>query len=93
MCSPLFPLSVNIPFFSPFFSPFLQRFSRRFLLQLVSMRFTLQCEAPNSNLHHFKGRLTVHGPSGDADVTQSYRDVPVTMNEMLLRGCCLKNSG
>lgn len=56
------------------------------------MRFTLQCEAPNSNLHHFKGRFTVHGHSEGVDMS-SYRDVPVTMNEMLLRGCMLKNSG
>ncbi|DBA65766.1 hypothetical protein WJX79_001197 [Trebouxia sp. C0005] len=51
---------------------------------------SLQCEIPNANLHHFKGRFQFLAE--DSNQGQA-RAVPVTMNEMLLRGCTLKNTG
>jgi len=52
-------------------------------------RGTLQCELPNAELHTFKGRFDMDPKEGVA----AGRTVAVTMNEMLLRGCMLKNSG
>ncbi|KAK9836118.1 hypothetical protein WJX81_002623 [Elliptochloris bilobata] len=47
----------------------------------------LQCEPPNARLHTFEGRLSFHSLDG------SLTAVPVTIDEVLLRGCTLKNSG
>lgn len=67
---------------------------------LLDLDLTLKAENPNSNLHSFKGTITVRNhvykdmsfsPSEDGDSKPSL-DIPVTMNEMLLRGCTLKNS-
>mmetsp|Transcript_7573 Transcript_7573/g.22355 ORF Transcript_7573/g.22355 Transcript_7573/m.22355 type:complete len:1298 (+) Transcript_7573:304-4197(+) len=54
--------------------------------EAMAMHATLACEPPNSNLHYFIGRTVVQ--AGDRRET-----VAVTMNEILLRGCTLKNSG
>eukprot|EP00891_Asterochloris_glomerata_P000836 jgi/Astpho2/836/Aster-00685 len=56
--------------------------------QAMATRGQLQCELPNANLHHFQGRFKFVADEGAAE-----RMVPVTMNEMLLRGCMLKNTG
>eukprot|EP00884_Botryococcus_braunii_P012316 jgi/Botrbrau1/21085/Bobra.0144s0083.1 len=50
----------------------------------------LRCERPNPNLHYFVGKFTYRPLSGGIGTTVT---VPVTMNEVLLRGCTLKNSG
>lgn len=50
---------------------------------------TLLCELPNAELHTFKGRFQSTPP----DESSQPRTTAVTMNEMLLRGCMLKNSG
>ena len=92
------------------------------------MDLTLKAEAPNRNLHKFKGSVTIRGSTAAATAATasaingssskeeeeeqqgSLGQVPnvsgngtsfsigefqtaVTMNEMLLRGCMLKNSG
>ncbi|KAL3132559.1 hypothetical protein ABBQ32_009098 [Trebouxia sp. C0010 RCD-2024] len=50
----------------------------------------LQCEIPNANLHFFKGRFQF---LAEDSAQPQAKAVPVTMNEMLLRGCTLKNTG
>lgn len=47
----------------------------------------LECELPNSNLHHFRGKVVTQSGSDERAFTN------ITMNHMLLRGCKLKNSG
>lgn len=72
---------------------------------LLDLDLTLRAENPNSNLHSFKGTVTcrshvynglkspVELSRGDKHpTTKPSIDIPVTMNEMLLRGCTLKNS-
>ena len=58
---------------------------------LRSVQLTLRAESPNNNLHNFKGTIAAAGVDGDADGSEA-RNIPTTMNEMLLRGCTLKNS-
>jgi len=53
---------------------------------LVHIRGVLQCEEPNADLHNFKGRFSWINEDGRPNV------LPVTMNEILLRGTLLKNS-
>ncbi|BDA48078.1 probable phospholipid-transporting ATPase 7 [Coccomyxa sp. Obi] len=48
----------------------------------------LSCETPNPDLHNFIGNFS-YRPSSGHEVMK----VPVTINEILLRGCTLKNSG
>ena len=103
---------------------------------VLSLRGALTAEAPNANLHVFKGRLALEVPAeerteekrgedgkrsgnGDGDgesaattttttttaanaptssaspptTTTTTKTVPVTINEVLLRGCLLKNTG
>ncbi|KAK9810005.1 hypothetical protein WJX72_003251 [[Myrmecia] bisecta] len=57
--------------------------------EVLATRGTLECEPPNANLHRFTGRFTslLSEPGLDGRV------IPVTVNEMLLRGCMLKNTG
>lgn len=72
---------------------------------LLDLDLTLKAENPNSNLHSFKGSVTCRNHiykelnvssarlNGDGrNPSKPSIDVPVTMNEMLLRGCTLKNS-
>lgn len=72
---------------------------------LLDLDLTLKAENPNSNLHSFKGSVTcrnhvykdlnISGKRLDGDERNPSKpsiNVPVTMNEMLLRGCTLKNS-
>lgn len=47
----------------------------------------VECEMPNSNLHNFRGRASIRQAPGDPG-----KILPITMNQMLLRGCMLKNS-
>ena len=88
--------------------------------EVLSLRGALTAEAPNANLHVFKGRLALEVPvaaeeekkgdgDGDGDgesaaaaaaattaktaTTTTTKTVPVTINEVLLRGCLLKNTG
>jgi magnesium-transporting ATPase (P-type) len=91
--------------------------------EVMTLDLTLKAEAPNKNLHKFRGKAVVRnqayadmpispgsdrmlweaggggggggapdGPAPPAPPTPSV-EVAVTMNEMLLRGCTLKNSG
>jgi magnesium-transporting ATPase (P-type) len=48
----------------------------------------LECEKPNSNLHNFRGRISII-KGGDK---RKPKIVPISMSQMLLRGCLLKNS-
>ncbi|CAK0743492.1 hypothetical protein CVIRNUC_001474 [Coccomyxa viridis] len=52
---------------------------------VLDIHATLECEQPNADLHKFQGRLIYQSASEE-------RSMPVTTNEMLLRGCMLKNS-
>ena len=54
---------------------------------VVNLDLTLFAEAPNKNLHKFKGNAIIRGPDDEVNAK-----LAVTMNEMLLRGCTLKNS-
>ncbi len=62
---------------------------------LRSVQLTLRAESPNNNLHNFKGTIAAagaaEGEDGDSAGCEP-RSIPTTMNEMLLRGCTLKNS-
>jgi len=53
---------------------------------LVHIKGTLQCERPNADLHNFKGRFNWQDDGAPGVL-------PVTMNEILLRGTLVKNSG
>ena len=66
---------------------------------LLDLDLTLRAEPPNSNLHTFKGTVTLRNHVYDTlnnasgvSMDKPYIEIPVTMNEMLLRGCTLKNS-
>ena len=50
----------------------------------------LVCEPPNNDLHRFAGRLVAAPPPGSGAPPII---APVTMDELLLRGCTLRNSG
>jgi len=54
---------------------------------LRDVQLTLRAESPNINLHNFKGTISCRRRASDESST-----IPTTMNEMLLRGCTLKNS-
>eukprot|EP00191_Tetraselmis_sp_GSL018_P012504 CAMPEP_0177598192 /NCGR_PEP_ID=MMETSP0419_2-20121207/12185_1 /TAXON_ID=582737 /ORGANISM="Tetraselmis sp., Strain GSL018" /LENGTH=1412 /DNA_ID=CAMNT_0019090555 /DNA_START=264 /DNA_END=4502 /DNA_ORIENTATION=- len=54
---------------------------------LVHIKGILQCELPNADLHNFKGRFSWIDENNRPNL------LPVTMNEILLRGTLLKNSG
>lgn len=58
---------------------------------LLKMKGVLECEKPNADLHSFRGCFS-YAP-GEADPSAAPSSFPVTMNEVLLRGCMLKNSG
>ncbi|KAK9828339.1 hypothetical protein WJX74_009865 [Apatococcus lobatus] len=58
---------------------------------VLKLRGELHCEPPNANLHIFVGRLEVVSSMPDTDGKATV--IPVSLNEMLLRGCTLKNSG
>jgi magnesium-transporting ATPase (P-type) len=51
----------------------------------------LTCEPPNNDLHHFAGRIVAAHPANDAALPPCV--APLTMTELLLRGCTLRNSG
>jgi phospholipid-translocating P-type ATPase (flippase) len=76
----------------------------KYLQQTMELQLTLTAEDANKNLHKFRGKAQISdqrladtpqggssGQNGAAGVPMV--EVPVTMNEMLLRGCMLKNSG
>lgn len=54
---------------------------------LLDLMLEVECEMPNSNLHNFRGRASIKQAPGDPG-----KILPITMNQMLLRGCMLKNS-
>jgi phospholipid-transporting ATPase len=54
---------------------------------LLDLVLEVECELPNSNLHSFRGKVKV-SQAGNA----GSRVIPIAMNQMLLRGCLLKNS-
>ena len=53
---------------------------------ILNMRIEVECEKPNSNLHSFRGRVSLTGEDSKAKM------VPIAMSQMLLRGCLLRNS-
>lgn len=55
---------------------------------LLRMKGVLECEVPNADLHTFRGCF-----SCEASESTSTASFPVTMNEVLLRGCLVKNTG
>mmetsp|Transcript_8499 Transcript_8499/g.24371 ORF Transcript_8499/g.24371 Transcript_8499/m.24371 type:complete len:1512 (+) Transcript_8499:120-4655(+) len=55
---------------------------------LLNIRGVLECEKPNADLHTFKGCFSCETNDPGSTAT-----TPITMNEVLLRGCILKNSG
>ena len=57
----------------------------------ASMTALLTVEPPNNDLHHFAGRIAASPPGDDGAAPPSL--APLTMDELLLRGCTLKNSG
>lgn len=73
------------------------------LASVMSLKLTLTAEDANRNLHKFRGKahlvheyfrdmpLSPGGAQRGADAGATL-EVPVTMNEMLLRGCMLKNT-
>jgi hypothetical protein len=56
-------------------------------LDVLSLLLEVECELPNANLHAFHGRVRIRHHNDDPG-----RFAPITMNQMLLRGCMLKNS-
>jgi len=56
---------------------------------LLRIKGVLECQKPNADLHSFRGCFS-YSPEDDPTSSNSF---PVTMNEVLLRGCMLKNSG
>ena len=54
---------------------------------VLNLSLDVEAEFPNSNLHNFRGRVRVKQNEKDLG-----RVIPITMNQMLLRGCMLKNS-
>lgn len=78
------------------------------LKEVMALHLTLTAEEANKNLSKFKGKVQIVDERlrdmplspGAAGAAQQERDlggpasvdIPVTMNEMLLRGCMLKNS-
>lgn len=76
------------------------------LQQVMGLQLTLTAEEANKNLHKFKGKVQISderlrdmplSPGGGAvgaapGAGVPSVDIPVTMNEVLLRGCMLKNS-
>lgn len=69
--------------------------------EILKLDLTLKAEPPNKNLHKFKGsaivrsselNLAPHVQSASDENGKPLVEVAVTMNEMLLRGCTLKNS-
>jgi phospholipid-transporting ATPase len=54
---------------------------------IFNLMMELECEKPNSNLHNFRGRISFKANDQDTP-----RMVPISMSQMLLRGCMLKNS-
>eukprot|EP01025_Chloroclados_australasicus_P031044 TRINITY_DN3132_c0_g4_i1.p1 TRINITY_DN3132_c0_g4~~TRINITY_DN3132_c0_g4_i1.p1 ORF type:complete len:1356 (-),score=176.40 TRINITY_DN3132_c0_g4_i1:580-4509(-) len=76
----------------------LKEYNPKEIADVTKMHAVLQCEPPNSNLHHFKGRFSFIPSDETSPSSHKLRHtkpvvVPVTMNEILLRGCMLKNSG
>ena len=58
---------------------------------VVRLAARIICEQPNANLHRFKGRADVQ--ERGADPQQPLASLPLSMDNILLRGCRLKNSG
>lgn len=54
---------------------------------VLNLSMDVEAENPNSNLHSFRGRVRIK--KHDKDIG---RLMPITVNQMLLRGCMLKNS-
>ena len=59
----------------------------------ASLAAVLVCEPPNNDLHRFAGRLVAARPAGGPAPPGPPVIAPVTMDELLLRGCTLRNSG
>jgi magnesium-transporting ATPase (P-type) len=77
------------------------------MAEVMHLDLTLQAESPNKNLHKFRGKAVVRheeyaamplSPGSNRMMWEAEGggtpsvEVAVTMNEMLLRGCTLKNS-
>jgi len=58
---------------------------------VMALRGRLSLELPSANLHQLRATFSYDAPTGPNGETEVRRSA-VTMNEMLLRGCMLKNS-
>lgn len=56
---------------------------------LLDLRAHISCEAPNARLYNFTGNLEVE--SG-GNMKANSGPIPVSPNEVLLRGCSLRNT-
>jgi phospholipid-translocating ATPase len=63
---------------------------------LARSRFKVEAEAPHANLYTHNGSLKFFAPSESSfnvnDGLPSEKVVPITINELLLRGCTLRNT-
>jgi phospholipid-translocating ATPase len=55
---------------------------------LRALRCSIETEEPTSSLYLFNGRMTIYGSDG----MKMGETIPLTMNEILLRGCILRNT-
>ena len=58
--------------------------------EVASLTALLTCEPPNNDLHHFAGRIVAAPPGDDGALAPT--TAPLTMAELLLRGCTLRNT-
>ena len=58
--------------------------------EVASLTALLTCEPPNNDLHHFAGRIVAAPPGDDGALAPVV--APLTMTELLLRGCTLRNT-
>eukprot|EP00842_Homolaphlyctis_polyrhiza_P002742 jgi/Hompol1/3469/HPOL_003247-RA len=56
------------------------------------VRCHIDCEPPNSNLYSFSGTMVIRPPPGTQDNRANRKTVPMSANNMLLRGCVLRNT-
>jgi phospholipid-translocating ATPase len=56
------------------------------------LRFYAECEPPSSNLYTFNGALSYQLCSEDTAFSEPMKKLPITCNELLLRGCVLRNT-
>ncbi|KAL7746748.1 hypothetical protein RI367_007911 [Sorochytrium milnesiophthora] len=58
----------------------------------ANIKFVITAEPPNCNMYSFKGTLTLQDVGVDGVRLAEPLKMPVTLNEVLLRGCILRNT-